>query len=168
MTLHDATYAGPAVHKTSEANPAKIILELMDQNPGARRDQLMAMFRERMRDLIPDEPEFITPLADRYFYHEYNNILGYRRRAEQQSSGSTRKAKAEFKTKVKAAKKRIAAAILDTILPTGKPARDSTFADCKRAGGFWLKVAAKGKPSQIVGEVLSDKQVAALWRTSHA
>jgi hypothetical protein len=170
---HQATYAGPLVHKTSEENPAKVILELMGDHPSASREELMRQFRKRMSVAVTETPGFLTPLCDRYFYHEYNNILAYRRRSERESvDGGTRRVRARREQEekaVKAATKRIVKAVLlDLVLPTGKVARDSTFGECRRVGGFWAEVGKRGKPDEIVGKMLTEADLRTIWRETSA
>lgn len=157
----EAVYGGPAVHKTSTENPAELLIGIMEKNPHARREELMQMFRKVMAEAITEEPAYLVPLADRYFYHEYNNIVSYRRRALQRDRPKGPAERRRELEDTKAAIRRVI--VLDLVLPNGKKARESTFADCKKAGGFWLKIANKGKPNQIVGKVLTDEQAQAIW-----
>ena len=46
--------------------------------------------------------------------------------------------------------------LMNMELPDGTKLRDATFAQCKKAGGWWLQLAGMGKPKQIVGETLSE------------
>jgi hypothetical protein len=45
---------------------------------------------------------------------------------------------------------------------TGKLLLESTFADCAKEGGWLTRLAAKGKPREIVGKKLTKAQILAL------
>lgn len=46
--------------------------------------------------------------------------------------------------------------LLDLTLPNGKALRDSTGAECKRAGGFFREVAKHIRPTQVVDKHMSE------------
>jgi hypothetical protein len=65
----------------------------------------------------------------------------------------------------------VRSALLDLLMPNGKPLRDCTGGECERYGkadeqrGLWLqRVAAKVGPDKHVGEVLDERQLKALMR----
>ena len=53
--------------------------------------------------------------------------------------------------------------LMNLVLPSGKMLKDSTFAECAKAGGFYSKVAQMGKPNAIVGETTSEAALRSLW-----
>jgi hypothetical protein len=65
----------------------------------------------------------------------------------------------QVKTKIRAA---VQTTFLDFVMPNDKPLRDCTFREVGRFGDKFKKLAALGKPNQIVGQVLSEKQASAV------
>lgn len=65
---------------------------------------------------------------------------------------------------VEAMKAKIAERILlmEWVLPNGKRLADCTFGELAKLGGWLAKVAKKGKPNQIVGKVLTERQLRAI------
>jgi hypothetical protein len=57
---------------------------------------------------------------------------------------------------------RAKARLLDYILPNGKMLRDSTFGECATAGGWLTRVSKLGQPGDVVGAVLTEKDVKAV------
>lgn len=42
--------------------------------------------------------------------------------------------------------------------------REATFAEVRKEGGLFVKIGKLGKPSQVVGKVLTEAQLQKLWR----
>jgi hypothetical protein len=49
-------------------------------------------------------------------------------------------------------------------MPNGKMLRDCTFAEVGAYGEQFRKLASMGRPQQIIGDVLSEKQVRAIMK----
>jgi hypothetical protein len=164
MTVEaNAIYGGPAVHKTSRLNPTKVLLELRERHPTDDKATVLEMFRVRMLKLVREEDDWLTPLADAYFYREWNNIDQYETRTTKAGRLNTPVPRKPTAANQENMKERIRLAVLDTLLPDGRAAREHTFADIGKFGGFWTHLSMQGKPSQKVGDMLSDSQVQAMW-----
>ncbi len=152
----DTVLGGPSIHKTEEFNPTQVLVSLIDENPGASREELKVQFREKVRD----DDDYLIPIIDYYFLNAFRGLGNYKTR----SSHTARRTQEEIKKKAAeiAAKVR-SIIILDLMLPCGKSARTATFEDLRRAGGFWSELSSKGKPNQVAGKVLKDEQVQKLW-----
>lgn len=59
----------------------------------------------------------------------------------------------------KAVVEKLKFALMDHVLTSGKLLRFATFADCEREGGWLRDVARQGKPTQVVGNVLTEQQL---------
>ena len=49
--------------------------------------------------------------------------------------------------------------LLSMVMPNGKELRDCTGRDCKRMGGWFARIAKRVKPTQKVGNALSEEQI---------
>lgn len=161
MIQLNAIYGGPAIGKTEKVNPVQVMVSLIDEMPDAKQDALVDAFYERLRD----DEDYIKAALRYLAYNSLNNITNTQRRngpGARKRQEAARTAAAEMTAQMVEKIKR--AAVLDLLLPNGKTARESTFADCKKAGGMWLKIGAMGKPQEIVGQKITDKQANAIWR----
>jgi hypothetical protein len=152
-SLHaDETRVGASfVAKRTTANPRQIVVRLVESRKGATKDELFEEFREEL-DADPD----MRRAVEWYFFV---NMYEY-----QVTSRNSRKPvlapKQNRQEQIEALKSRVVQVVLlDLKLPTGKLLRESTFAECARAGGFFAKIAKKGQPKQIVGKVLTEEQL---------
>ncbi len=60
---------------------------------------------------------------------------------------------------VREVKQTIARNFLTMVMPNGKELRDCTGRDCSRMGGWFTRIAEHVKPSQKVGNALTEEQV---------
>jgi hypothetical protein len=49
--------------------------------------------------------------------------------------------------------------LLDLVMPNEKRLRDCTCAECKQMRGWLTKLARKGRPDQLIGDVVSEAEV---------
>jgi hypothetical protein len=160
----DAIYGGPASHKMSRFNPTKVLIALREENPNADKGVVLALFRARMLEAVRDDEDCLHPLADSYFFREWNNLEAYEARAARRQSHRSEGGKKATAEKTEQFKEHLRTSVLlDTLLPDGKKARYSTFGALKSFGAFWQQVSLKGKPTQIVGQVLTEKDLQAIW-----
>jgi hypothetical protein len=54
--------------------------------------------------------------------------------------------------------------LLDLMLPSGKLVRNSTGAECTKAGGFFAEIGKRIGSRKIVGNVLSEADLQAIWK----
>lgn len=155
MMHADATRTGASfVAKHAQDNPRELVISLVEESPGASKDELFARFRSR----IEDEPAYQRAVDWYFFVNMYEYLVTSRNRKP-----TTKYSKAEIQRDVDVLKARVTQIVLlDLILPNGKALRDASFADCAKAGGFFAKIAKKGKPNQVVGKVLTEDQLRAL------
>jgi hypothetical protein len=135
-----------------------LLLQLIEESPDANNTALARLLQERA-------DEEVTEIVFLYFVHNHVEALKRGRRL-------TRKRRRRAISPAKA-KAKVRAALLDLVMPNGKPLRDCTGQECERYGradeqrGRWLqRVAAKVGPDKHVGEVLDERQLKALMRTT--
>lgn len=75
------------------------------------------------------------------------------RRTREETAARTAAAFNEMKAKIRSV------VLLDLVLPTGKALRDSTGAECEKAGGFYAEIAKHLKPTQVVDRHLSENDL---------
>lgn len=162
MTMIDEnnmTYVGPYMAKTHEENIDNIVIELIDAY-GKDIKVLKAEYISRSES----DPDLARLNAEANFLYAYKRIMrrGFESRTKPERKEKRVAAINEISRTMK--RKMQEVCIMDLILPSGKTVRDSTFAECKKAGGFLGFLATKGKPSQIVGKVFNDEQVQKFWK----
>lgn len=162
MVEIDAIYTGPAIAKTEAQVPDNIVGQIIDEVGDAKNiKEIVKIYVARSRDDLE--------LAD--INAKTTCLYAWNRVTQRSTKSSPRNMKARAKARSAAVAKQAskmveairAVCVMDLILPTGKCLRESTFAQCKAAGGLFMRIAAKGKPNQVVGKVLTDKQAQTLW-----
>jgi hypothetical protein len=166
MQLSEATYAGPAISKTDRISADPIVAVFIQQYPNAGYDEIAKLvFTE-----VVNDHDTLRVIVKEWTHNVYNNIKAYAKRGDhkhkrmkekqQEQTSRAEDVKAKAKEHVRKVREII---VMDILLPIGKTVREATGAECKAAGGLFLRIAAKVKPNQIVGKVLSDEQAQALW-----
>lgn len=141
-----------AMSRVARKNPTELLRQMREADRTASPEHL---FR-KWCDIVRDDDDYLSAAL----HHAFTNINTTLERDENKTpptAKQTAERRASEQAKVSALKERVAKIVLMNImLPTGKLLRESTFADCKKAGGWFAKVAAKGKPNQVVGRTLSE------------
>lgn len=151
---------GAKVQSWRNANPRDVLKQIIDSavNPNDR-PAIHSALREKV--LREGDEDYLDSIIEYWFTNNYNSLMLERSRPRLRTSALALQAAraAEYREKVTTAIRQEAIFLLGTILPNGKALRDSTFGECAKIGGVLSKIASKGKPEQIVGEVLSDAQL---------
>ncbi len=158
---HTMSYTGPFMNKTTDPSSDKVVLEIIEALGGTT--DIKAIIKTYI-DRSRGDPELADHNAHAQCLYAFNRVTN-KTRFTPQARAARKKLIREMAEKMARTIRDIC--IMDLILPNGKAVRDSTFADCARAGGLFVRLAAKapkGKPNAIVGKVLTDKQAQALWR----
>jgi len=124
-------------------------LQFMHSNAGAlfRETTYLYWFENNYRSMLPDYPEPEKEIASR---------------AERKAAAQAvrEKTAAEYTQRVeKAVETKAQIMLLDLVMPDGKKLRESDRADCKRAGGWYMKLADRLKGKQVVGDVWKEADV---------
>ena len=157
MTSLDTGTYGAKVQSWRRANPRDLLKRLIEENPGVAKAELFKTFRDQIRG--DDGEEFLDSIVEYWFANNYHSLIEHP--APQLAANKAEKQTkiAEIKEKIKTRVRQEAIFLLDTALPHGKTLRNSTFGECAKIGGALSKIASKGRPGQIVGNVLSDTQL---------
>lgn len=159
MTVNLSLHATGAsfIAMCTEHNPRDLVIELIESMQGEQRDKMFEEFRRRI-----SENDRYQRAVDWYFFVNMHDYLTTSRNKHQtpQQRAHAKQAADECVTDLK--RKIVDIVLLDIILPSGKRLRDSTFAECGRAGGWFTKLAKMGKPAQVVGKVLTEAKLKAI------
>lgn len=165
MVELDHIYVRSGRSKTDGLDPDRIIIAILDElgidakkASAAQKNQVFQAYVQRSREDLEIADMNATWNAD----YVWQRLAGRSRKSlAPPPTPESLAEKTERREKMLDAIKIFC--IMDCILPTGKALRYSTGAECKAAGGLFMRIAAKIKPNQIVGKVLTDKEVQALW-----
>jgi len=152
-------YGGPFVHKTERVNTTLVLLNLIKANPKASREEVEKLYEEEIRE----DEEMISACIKYAFRNEWNGIHHPRYRHKNGKDKADEKITSESRIADYVAKIR-KGCILDWISSTGRPYRECTFAIAVKDGGAIAKLGKLGKPNQIIGDFVSDKQARALMK----
>ena len=144
-----------ANRRRDQANPMELLAGLAEQFPKDGEESLFLKWSEK----IDSDDELLEAVKR----HTFTNLLSALRRNHGRAAASPAlRAEAAAKTHEEAIKitetiKRVV--FLNLILPNGKALRYCTFAECAAAGGWFTKVGKLGKPTQIVGQTVSEERL---------
>lgn len=127
---------------------------------GSRKEQF-----ETFLEMVRSNPAYLEAFATEYFdrmaaqwkiqqigkSHSLVGTSAIERRAE--NTARVEKAHGELKARVRTI------LLLDLTLPSGKKLRDSTGAECAKAGGFYTEVSRHLKPTQVVTKHLKEEDL---------
>ncbi len=134
---------------------------------GSHKSAFTAFMTEMRSD-----PKFLALLAKEYFDREYPKwdvdqigrgrvvVIPPEVRAKQRAASNERVTQEISRIKGRL----VHMCLLDLILPGGKRLRHSTFADCAKAGGWFVAIAKHGKPSESVDKKLSETDLRNIWK----
>lgn len=142
------------IQTSSASNPREIVTRLYEKYPTASREMLFAEFQR----LLAQDEAGQRAVALYFFVNMSRN-----RNRPPAEVGSREQREAAQQRAVNQLKEHIVRVVLlDLPLPDGKLLRHATFAECAAVGGWFAKIAKQGKPRQIVGKVLTEKQLRAI------
>ena len=138
--------------RTAKKNPEQLLAEIKSGDPTAGIDRL---FKDWWA-VVLDDDDYLLAVGR----HSFHNMLASLDRDTRRARDQRRRIKAEYRAAINLGKDRIRTVVLmDLQLPSGKKLRDATFAECGAAGGWFKVLATKGKPSQVVGKVLTEQDL---------
>lgn len=152
-TVVNAGKTGAKRQSWKDTNPRSILIKIIAENPHESREDEENILELFWHAVKADE-EILRTICEYWGINNYRSIVykADERMALQRAE------------EVERAKRSIAAKIilLDWKLPNGKALRDCTKEDCRRQGGWLIKVASKLKARQRVGDVFSESQLRSL------
>lgn len=138
--------------RTSTKNPMEILVGLIEGNPTADASQL---FDEWIPIIREDDA-----LLEAALRHTFANLYNALKRPPKRKAGRPTQTVEQRQEQVaKSAKLIVQVMLMNITLPSGKKLAEATFKECREAGGWFTKVAMKGKPSEIVGRVLTEQDL---------
>jgi hypothetical protein len=144
-----------ATRRLAKKNPMEVLADLLDGDRTADRKRLFRMWWE----VIRADDEYLTAVG----LHTFTNLLSALDRDQRNIKRGDKQSVAEQRIAIsKLVEKARNIILLDLVLPNGKKLRHATFAECSAAGGWFKLLAARGKPSEVVGRVLSESDLRAL------
>lgn len=163
MITENIRTGAAVIARIAQRNPLEILARFREEYPNATAELLFLKWAEMIRD---DDD-----LLGAVLRHTFTNLLTAVERSRRSGStqfGSNRGARAATPTEVRGraeeVKQRVTRVVLlNLMLPNGKALRYSTFADCASAGGWLANVAKLGQPNDVVGQTVTERQLAKLW-----
>jgi len=155
--LNTGTY-GSKIQSWKKTNPREILMRVVGQNPTAHEAGIAELFW----DLVKEDEDCLKVIAiDYWLPNNYRSLVRPAARLSPQArTAQVKKIKAAINQRVHDEARIL---LLDMIMPNGKPLRECTGKEIKRFDGWLAKVAAKVKPNEKVGAVLSEEQVRKLY-----
>lgn len=144
----------------------EVFRDALMRKPEGSRKEALDYFRKKMSA----DPAYLEMLARDYFERmsatyvarkvEHGFVFGRTDAAEARGE-AIRRGRAESAARSPAMLAALQAKVcevllLDLVMPNGKKLRDSTGADCARAGGFYAEVSKHIKPTQVVDKHLTE------------
>jgi hypothetical protein len=154
-TTQSATASRSTRHRTIMA--ISRLIELIRNKPKLSEARHKAEFWKTIRD----DEEYLEALIYEWLSIKYSTAQRIALPPTREQLDAARTERERLRKAAEEAIKANAARmiLLDIILPNGKPLRDCTGKECAKVGGWLTKIAAKVKPHQKVGAVLSEDQV---------
>lgn len=140
-----------AVRRFAAKNPVKILKDMRDADATADDKRLFKAWRKRCQ--VDDD------LDEAIYLHAFANMLSTIEQPRQ-----PRKRRPPTKSQIAAERRAVevltrrmgTVKLMDLMMPNGKKLRDCTLAECGTFGSWFRMIATKGKPSDIVGKVLTE------------
>lgn len=166
QSLNETVKTGAAAtRRTAKGNPLEMLAALRTRH---RTDGFEAIYELWLAAVERDKEAYAC--MSMYAFRNYWSTLDRNDRADmnrqaEQKPHWARRAEAQATTSKEAgakAERTYKMALLQLTLPSGKSLEESTFADCAKAGGFFTRVSKLGKPTQVVGQTVTEDQLQAL------
>jgi hypothetical protein len=145
-------------------NLSQLLVSLYNDYPKDTKPELRERFYIAVSDLIgaKGNEAFLSELSGFWFDLHYPKLC--RPAAEPTPRPSAAEREAEAERKAETIVRGVRKDELLNMMIGSKRLRDLTREECSEIGGWLNQIAGKLKPGQKVGEALTEKQVAALYR----
>lgn len=142
-------------------NARELLIATHKRHPNQTREDVIQRFVDRFLDA---DDAIIMQVAREWAQINYRNLIEPPTPEAKERNRQEAATIAERVSEVASRSIAKLALSLDFLMPNGKKLRECTFSECGQLGGMFGKIAAAGKPNQIVGEKLSDKKLQALLK----
>lgn len=164
MTMVDTGMLGAKRVSWRHGNPREMLKRIIDELGTSDRDRLLREFNDQV--FARGNRAVLESIVEYWFANNLNSLLDRsalvttRKRLRTAAQKRTAEVRQEIITAITVA---AGVMLLDIDLPHGKKLRDSTGAECSAIGGWLAVVGAKVLPDVIVGNVLNEDDVRALF-----
>ncbi len=170
MSVHiNPGVTGAKRQSFTHVNPRDLLLQTMGENPKAGEKVIARKTFAAMMESV-DREEYVEALFEYWFSNNHRSAVQAADVDTPKHKEATAKARTEAKEKketlVRIGKRFLMdkVILLDYLMPNGKRLRNSTFLECLVAGGWLSTIGAKGELTAIVGKVLDEAAVHAIWK----
>jgi hypothetical protein len=152
MHINQVRTGAAFLARNMQANPREIVTQLIEQYPGATKDDLFGHFR----DLIAEDANY-QRAVDWYFFTNMHDYLVTSRNRDTSRSQQRHQAKVD-KIKQDVIRKVLSLAF---VMPNGKCLGECTGFEAAKVGGIFAQIGKKAG-NRLVGKVFTDKQIQAI------
>lgn len=138
------------------SSPFEVMRDVILRDPAASTKDI----QEKTFAIIGNDKELSRAVYDYWFGNVFRSVKVIVNKHSVAVQKKTRKARAEGKRTRHAVTAKLQMALMDHMLSNGKLLRFATFGECAKEGGWLATLAKCGKPTQLVGNVLTEPD---LW-----
>lgn len=153
----------PQVSTSAKANtrqlaPLQLLIDLIRKKPSLEEAKQKAAFRKLILD--DENEDYLHSLINEWLSIKFNGALNI---AVPPARETVEQRRTEQARLVATIERVIKVNMLDMMLPNGKKLSNSTGRDCTKAGGLFAQIGMRVKPNEIVGKVLTEKDIHEMW-----
>jgi hypothetical protein len=165
MTHVDMGTTGAKRQSWEKDNPRELLRRLIEKHPQYSRDRALSEFKK----LLDGRQTYIETIVEYWFSNNYASLVDRENDPVQRIKRIGEQTAALREGLNKAVETRVKIVLLDMVMPNGKPLRGCTGKECgefARTIGAWLaRVSKQIRPTDVVGDVLTEKQVATFYKS---
>lgn len=137
----------------------QVLVDLVESDPTADNDRLFKSWWP----IVQDDEDLLLAVA-RHAFTNMASALDRDRRKSTRKRRPEHHVQAERVAVAKISERVRNIVLMELTLPNGKKLRQASFKECSAAGGWFKLLACKGKPSEIVGKVLTEDDLRKIGR----
>lgn len=158
MTMLPQTGIYGAKRQTwKRASPRDLLKRMMDNHS----DDTEGRLHQRFSMAVQDNPDMLESIIEYWFANNYRSLSYKPAKDERARAEMIQRAERLIRSRAETL------VLSDMVLPNGKKLREATGLECSKfapkVGNLLSKIAKKVKPSQIVGDVLSEEQLRRMY-----
>lgn len=149
-------------------NLRELLRDAIKDNPRASEAEIADV----VWDTVKNERGYIWPLFEYWFTNTYkryfieevseHETVLHEVKKTRTNGDERNNDRYENRNTLNNVKKQLKAVLMDHVLSNGKLLREATFRDCQIEGGWFKEIAKQGKPNEIVGKKLTEKDLCSL------
>lgn len=154
MQLDPYTKTGAAINRrTAKKNPQEVLYSMMESDRTASKERLFAKWR-KIVEADDDHMEAVLSYAFTNYYSQ--NEISLRPAAPRPRGPEMAERRERISRVAKHVREKI---FLDMVMPNDKKMGDCTCAEISTFGDMYKLIAAQGKPSDIIREILTNADI---------